>query len=379
MEGLDLDNILDEEEISLFGQDVKQDDTSPDKESIEKDDNDDTTEIDPDSIFEDKSKSVGSEENKENKENTSPDEGLGSSPNSDFFSSIAEALAGEGILPDLDDETIKDIKTPQDLRNVINDYIKSELDEQQRRVSEALNNNVEPDVIRQYEGVLSYLDNITDDEISAETDEGEELRKRIIYQDYINRGFDKSRAEREVNKAFQNGTDVDDAKEALSSNKDFYRNSYKNVLNEAKQQRAQEEEETKKRAVKLRDDVLDEKYKFFDDLDVDKKTRQKIYDNITKPIYKDKKTGEMYTAIQKYELEHRDEFLKKLGLIYTLTDGFENLDGLVKNKVKKEVKKGFKDLERKINNTSVDMYGNLKYVSNIGGDGYIGKNLKLDI
>lgn len=57
-------------------------------------------------------------------------------------------------------------------------------------------------------------------------------------------------------------------------------------------------------------------------------------------IYKDPETGEYYTAIQKYEKDNRVDFLKYLGLIFTLTDGFKSLDGLVKGKVKKEVRNG---------------------------------------
>lgn len=48
-----------------------------------------------------------------------------------------------------------------------------------------------------------------------------------------------------------------------------------------------------------------------------------------------------------------------MGLLFTLTDGFKSLDKLVGSKVKKGIKKGLRDLEDKINNTSRDSYGNL--------------------
>jgi len=47
-----------------------------------------------------------------------------------------------------------------------------------------------------------------------------------------------------------------------------------------------------------------------------------VLDNIIKPVWTNPETGEKLTAIQKYEAENRVEFLKKVGIIYTLTDGF---------------------------------------------------------
>ena len=376
MEGLDLDNILDEAEISLFNDTGKQEDTPPankplleGNEESENNEETNTAEVNPNSLFgEGESESVGSEEqNNEEKEDPESDKGKGTSPNTDFFSSIAEALTEEGVLPNLDEETIKKIKTPEDLRKAIDDHIKSNLNEQQQRVLDALDNNVEPDAIRQYEGVLSYLDNIKEEDLKSEGKQSENLRSRLIYQDYINRGFDKARAEREVKKALDNGTDVEDALEALNSNKSFYKNSYNKLLEDAENAQIEEENKRKARAAKLKDSI-------FDDNTLDNATKQKVFDNISKPIYKDPETGEFYTAVQKFESEHGDEFLAKLGLIFTLTDGFKNLDGLVKGKVKR----GLRDLEGKINNTSRDSYGNLRFSSGVDDkESYLGKGIRL--
>lgn len=387
MEGLDLDNILDETEIGLFNDTGKQEDTPPanepsDEGTKESKNNEEinTAEVDPDSLFDEgKSESVGSEEqNNKEKEDPESDKGKGTSPNTDFFSSIAEALTEEGVLPNLDEETIKNIKTPEDLRKAIDDQIKSNLNEQQQRVIDALNNNVEPDAIRQYEGVLNYLGSIKEEDLKSEGEQFENLRSRLIYQDYINRGFDKARAEREVKKALDNGTDIEDAIEALNSNKSFYNNSYNKLLEDAKTAQIEEENKRKARATKLKDSIFDDNQKFFGEITLDNATKQKVFDSISKPIYKDPETGEFYTAVQKFESEHSDEFLAKLGLIFTLTDGFKNLDGLVKGKVKKEVKRGLRDLEGKINNTSRDSYGNLRFSSGVDDkESYLGKGIRL--
>ena len=101
------------------------------------------------------------------------------------------------------------------------------------------------------------------------------------------------------------------------------------------------------------------------ELELDKNTRQRIFDNISKPIYKDPKTGELLTAIQKYESENRVDFLRNLSIVYTLTDGFKNLDNLVKDRVKKEVRKGQRELEHVINSTSRHSDGSLRYTSGV--------------
>ena len=385
MEGLDLDNILDEDAMSLFNDDGTQEDTTPEDTPDNTGDNEqkekkNTTEDSPEGMF-GEPESVGSEDkNNEEQEDTLTDNGDGTSPKTDFFSSIAEAFAEEGILPNLDDDTIKKIKTPEDFRKAIDDYIKSELDEQQQRVKEALDNNIEVDTIRQYEGVLNYLDSIKAEDLKAEGKQGEELRQRLIFQDYINRGFDKSRAEREVKRAMKNGTDIEDAIEALNSCRDFYQDSYNDLLEEAKKARLEEEDERKKRAENLKKTIFDEKSKFFGDIELDQATRQKVFDNLSKPIYKDPKSGEAFTAIQRFEMEHSDEFLVKLSLLFTLTDNFKSLDKLVASKVKKGIKRGLKDLEGRINSTSRDANGNLRYTSGVDDtESYLGKGIKLAI
>lgn len=386
-EELSLDNILGAEEIeNLFVEDDETQDTPPangeppKKEEESSKDKEETTEVvDVDNLFTDTPESVGSgKENTEEKEDTTP-KGDGTSPKN-FYSSIAKALKEEGIFPDLDDEGLSKVKDPEDFRDLIDQQIKAGLDERQRKIDEALNAGVEPTEIRKYENTMNFLDSIKEENISDEGDKGEELRKNLIYQDFINRGYSKERAAREVQKSFNAGTDIDDAKEALKSNIDYFKDKYDKLVNDAKSEAEKEEEKRKVQAEKLKSSILNDK-DVFGDLSVDKSTRQKIYDNIAKPVYKDPETGEYFTAIQKYEMENRTDFLKNIGLLFTLTDGFKNLDGLVKGKVKKEVKKGLRELEHTLNNTARTSDGNLKFVSGVDEDpeSFIGKGWNLDV
>ena len=378
MAELSLDNILTDSEIeNLFvEEEPEQDSTSEDvtenKEDKSKEDKEETTEVDVDSLFTEP-ESVGSEDTKE-KEDTDSDKG---STSPKFYSSIAKAFAEEGIFPDLDEETISKVNTPEELRDLVEKQIKAGLDERQKRIDEALGVGVEPDTIKQYEGALNYLDSLNDEAITAETDEGEKLRKQLIYQDFINRGYSKERASREVKKSIDGGTDIEDAKEALKSNKDFFKSKYDGIIEDTRKEEEAEVAKRKEQAEKLKASILTDK-KVFGEIEVDKATRQKIYDNLAKPVYKDPETGEMLTTIQKYEMEHRTEFLKNLSLVFTLTDGFKNLDGLVKGKVRKEVKKGFRELENTLNNTSRTSDGSLNYASGVDSESFIGKGWTID-
>lgn len=374
-----LDSILSEDEVAdLFTEDVENESQETPPEKGERKKNDDTTEVDVDDIFasEDDSESpesVGSEENKQETEGTSSSKN-GASPNN-FYSSIAKALKEDGTLPDLDDDILDKVQTAEDFAEAIETQVRAKLDEKQKRIDEALGVGVEPNAIQQYERTLDYLDSITDDNISDESEKGENLRKQLIYQDFINRGYSKERATREVTKSFNAGSDIDDAKEALQSNKDFFKDSYNSLIKEAKDAETKRINEQKKEAETLKKSILEDD-KVFGELFVDKTVRKRVYDNISKPVYKDPDTGEYLTAIQKYEQDNHTDFMKYVGLIYTLTDGFKNLDGLVKGKVNKEIKKGLKNLENTLNNSTRNSDGSLNFVTSRRSDddeSYFGK------
>jgi hypothetical protein len=376
-EELSLDNILETEDIeNLFSEQETQEITNSESPEEDKE----TTEtVNVDNLFTDESESVGSEENNaRDKEDTGLSNDKGASPTNNFYSSIAKALREEGIFQNLDDEV--NISSAEDFAKAMRDEITAQFDERQKRIDEALNAGVEPLEIKRYENTLGYLNSLQDSHLADESEKGEKLREQLIYQDFINRGYSKERALREVKKSFNSGTDIEDAKEALISNKEFFQNEYDSLIQEAQEEEKREIQRRKEQAEQLKKSILEDD-KVFGEIQVDKATRKKVFDVISKPIYKDPDTGELFTAIQKYEMDNRTEFLKNLGLIFTLTDGFKNLDNLVKNKVRKEVKKGLKELEHTLNNTARTSDGNLRFVSGIDEDpeSFIGKGWEIDI
>ena len=387
---LNFDNILDENQIAnLFEEGEGTQETPPEqqenKETNNKENNqennqephinnEETTEVDAENLF-DEPEGVGSEDKE--KEDTNSEK-VSTSPNSkNFFSSIAKAFAEEGIFPDLNEDEVANIKTAESFRELIDKQIQSQLDEKQKRIDEALNVGIEPDDIRKYENTLSYLNEVSEDKLTEETTEGEELRKRLIYQDYINRGFSQERATKEVKRSIDSGNDIEDAKEALNSNKEYFKSQYDKLLNDAKEEQKKYEQERKNQAEQLKKSIIEEK-KVFGDIEVDKSTRQKIFDNLSKPVYKDEETGTYMTALQKYQHDNPNEFIKNVSTIFTLTDGFKNLNKLVKGKVNKEIKKGFKELENTLNNTARNSDGSINFASGVDDENSMFKGYKFD-
>ena len=367
MEGLSLDNMMTgEEAAALFDPESNKEEIeeTPSKNPDEnKKENKETTEVvDVDTLFTDKPESVGSEDNKE-QEGTSSKEGT--SPN--FYSSIAKTFAEDGVFQNLDEEALSKVNDAESFLDLVEQQVQSKLDEKQKRIDQALNAGIEPTQIQRFENNMKILNSITEDSISEEGEKGENLRKNIIYEDYIQKGFSKERAIKAVERSIAADTDIEDAKEALQSCKDQVNKAYNDAIKKAEEEKANEEKELKEQAEALKKSILSDK-KPFGDLEIDKSTRQRVFDAISKPVFTDPETGERLTALQKYEADNHNDFMKYVGLTYVLTDGFKSLDGLVKGKVKKEVGKSLKELEHTLNNTARNSNGTLKFTSGVSSD-----------
>lgn len=367
MEGLSLDNIMTgEEAANLFSQEqesTEENEVETPKDKEEKENKEATEVVDVNSLFTEEPESVGSGDNNKEKEDTTSKEGT--SPN--FYSSIAKTFAEDGVFQNLDEEALSKVNDAESFLDLVEQQVQSKLDEKQKRIDQALNAGIEPTQIQRFENNMKILNSITEDSISEEGEKGENLRKNIIYEDYIQKGFSKERAIKAVERSIAAGTDIEDAKEALQSCKDQVNKAYNDAIKKAEEEKANEEKELKEQAEALKKSILSDK-KPFGDLEIDKSTRQRVFDAISKPVFTDPETGERLTALQKYEADNHNDFIKYVGLTYVLTDGFKSLDGLVKGKVKKEVGKSLKELEHTLNNTARNSNGTLKFTSGVSSD-----------
>lgn len=390
MEGLLDDNAIltpDSFDIDLTGdstEDVgiinQQDNTnnSDDKQGDDKQNNpeDNTTEHDDDTnIINQNAEGVGGKEDKNAEEqgNVKTKDGDGSSPNGfNAYSSFAKAMRGDSIVfQHLNEEQINAIKDADSFADAMEQEMQARLDTTSKRIYDALNSGVQPNAIRQYEAVLNQLDNLTDEQIEDEDDKGVKLRESLIYQDLLNRKYSPERAQREVKKSFDAGTDVQDAKDALEGNKQFFRDSYQGILDKAKEEQEERQKQIDLQVNELKKSMLDTEEPI-KGVKLDKQTRQKAYDTMTRPAYKSKDGGYI-TEIQHYADENPIEFRRNLGIIYTLTNGFKDIDGILKGEVKKQVRSNLANLESKINNSRLGG-GSLSFAE---GDGSENNSFKM--
>lgn len=387
-EELSFDNILGEQDIENLFSDAPETEAEEKDEEVVEDNKEEKKEekvteaINPDTLFEEeKPESVGNDNNKEEgkKEDAIPEKDDDTSPQN-FYSSIASALAVDGVFPNLDEETIKKANTPELFSDLIEAEVTARLDEKQKRISNALENGVEPSEIRKYENTLKYISSLTEQMISEESEKGEQLRRQLIYQDFLNKGYTPEKANKFTERTVNAGTDIEDAKEALQGNKEYFQSEYDRLLQDAQKEADKEKAERKKQTEALQNSIMNDK-QLFGDMEISNDLRRKVLDNISKPVYRDPETGEYMTAIQKYELEHKGDFLKYAGLLFTLTDGFKDFESFTKGKVKKEMKKGLRELEKTLNNSRRSPDGSLKMVTGVNEDpeSFIGKGFKLDI
>lgn len=367
MEDLDFNNIDDSLSLSLFNND--DDGGKPQETTVEKTEEDiinnteDWQPVDPNSLFDDEDvdpESVGEEEIQDTKEpQDTNDEGNSSA---DFYSSIASAMVNDGVLEYLDKETISTIKDADTFKDALENEIKSRFDSQQQELLEAMGYGADVRELHDLQEMIKYLDDIDPTILDNEEDQQSvELRKQLIGQHYTNLGMNENQVRREIDKSFNAGTDIDDAKEALEAQKNLYRQIYKNKIDKAKLAEEQRQAERQTRQKQMIDTIMETEEPFAG-VKIDKRVRNKIVENIYTPSVKGT-DGNYYSKLQAYQNEHPDEFLQKIGTIYTITDGFKNLDKLIGKAVHNEQKNNIKNLENILKNQT--NYGNnVRYVGN---------------
>lgn len=68
------------------------------------------------------------------------------------------------------------------------------------------------------------------------------------------------------------------------------------MIDDAKKEEEKELKRQEEQAKKLKTSIFEDK-ELFGEVNIDKNTRKRIYDNISKPVYKDPDTGDVLTAV----------------------------------------------------------------------------------
>lgn len=155
-----------------------QEDTVP---PVKEKDEDEITEMTPEELFGGSSERVGNDEDDTESEEREHESSEDSSSPDKLYSSIANSLAEEGALSFLSEEDLKEVKDSESLVAAMRKQVEAMLDDEQKRIKNALDAGLQVPEITHYENIIKYLDGVTDDAINAETKEGESLRKNLIY------------------------------------------------------------------------------------------------------------------------------------------------------------------------------------------------------
>lgn len=313
------------------------------------------------------SKPSKGEENKEVVEN--PVDVKQGSPN--ISSSIAKALAEDGVLQTLDEERISKINDAESLIEAFREDQRNQLDEITKRVHDALTYGIEPTRIQQYEQWIRTLDSISDDFLETEGEENENYRKNLIFQHYRSKGFDEDDAREMVERSIENGKDIDDSKKALTALKKVYKNAYDSEIFYAKKEYENHIENQKKQYKDLKESIIEDKENFYEQFEIGKGVRQKIFDVVAKPSVQD--GDSKITPLQKFIKDDPNKANKIIGTLFVITEGFTKFDSIMKGTVKKEMRKSVQNLERVLAQTRVGD-GSMNFKTGLGEDN---SNLKI--
>jgi len=308
--------------------------------------------------------SVVDDENQEIVDDQEPSEEGGNSP--DFYNSIATSLNSDGVLQ-LSEEDLKSIKSAEDLSSAFKKHIESQLSEENKRVLEALDLGVPKEEFSQVEKTLSWLAGVTDDIISAETDDANVIRQNLIYQDLLNSGVSEDKARKLVKHSLDEGTDVEEALKALENNKKYYLGKRNEIVEKKKQEIEANKEADIKRQEKIKALFL-EKEEPVKGIKLTKTQRENLYNQATKIVGKNK-NGKFVTALEKYAENNPEDYQYNLNVLYYLTNGFKDLTTVISKEVSAQTKSKLRDLEKALKTPSgQSSLDNIKFGNDTGPD-----------
>lgn len=282
----------------------------------------------------------GGGDDNQGKENP-PEEGK-ESPN--FYASIASSLKEDGILT-LDDSDFK-IETPEDFSALITKQVESQLDERIKRVEKALNAGASGSEVQEFENTLGYLDSLKEEDIKAETTEGEQLRFDLIYQDRLNRGFSQEKAKKEVERIFSTGTDIEEAIDAKEENSKYFKNAYDGYLEAKRIEQKAKLNEQKELSAKIEDKIKTSEEPITG-IKLSPQERTKFAKQYSTIVAKSADNKPL-TAIQKYAQDNPVDYQYNLNLLFYLTNGFKDMSKVVQKGTSQAKKTAVAELKQKL-------------------------------
>lgn len=281
-----------------------------------------------------------------------------SQEDSSTFSVFATLLKEEGVIS-LDEETLKSVKTANDLVEVVKKQIENSkfenLSESQKRYLEAVEAGIPQNQYEKLEKELNQLEKINDEVLEKNV----QARFDLIAYDFINKGFAKEKAIEYANRSIKLGTDIADSKEALTN------------LIKVKQEEFKKSIDTKVEENKVSLDELktkiESKETILKDIKLTPKQKQDIFNIVSTKVDSDE-SGQPINEFNKWKREQGVEAEILLGALYHLTNKFQNLGKILdtsKSKASQELERKLRQNDTAdLQNTGLSL-GGIKYEINI--------------
>lgn len=328
--------------MSLFdgGQDLVFDYTPDD---IDDHDNPDDIQDDQDNYINDTAIDDDNQENVDSDDDAEEDEGSQSDTSPNLFSSVADVLKEQGLLPSL--ESSKNIKSIEDFTDVVN----KEIETQAALRAEQYLNSLDVNKIASARKELQSLETIDESYLKENLD----YAKNIIYQDYINQGLSEDRAIKLLKKTIDLGEEmvIEEAMESKQSLVEFNNR----MQEQAKIEAAKRLEDEKRQQIELEKQLQQLVYKqdLIKGLPTTKAMQDRVYKSMTEIVSKNPETGEMENKFMKDRNANPVEFDARMYYLYELTNGFTDLTTISKSVGSKAVK----NLEKALRQTRVEDSG----------------------
>lgn len=263
-------------------------------------------------------------------------EGSNSSSQNDtekLYSSLAAQFKAKGVLPGLDLEKTE-IKSLEDIEKAMMAELESRLTEKQKAIDEAMKVGAPTNEVAEQLELISKLKEIPETYVADENNGA--FRKNVMVQDFINKGYEKERADIMAQRSVDSGTDVEDAQFALKALIKHEEGSYEKIMNNAR--------ETEEKNVNGIKDYLAKNDKIIGDIPLTAAQKDEIYKSMTTDL------GNKENAFMKAQKEDPIGSRVKLEALFHITKGFTDFSVFGKAK-ESSITNGITDLLRGTNFT----------------------------
>lgn len=278
-----------------------------------------------------------------------------------LYHTLASTLVEQGVLSSVEESSLKDIKNIDDFVEVMKSQIKaqelSDLTDVQKDILTGMRDGVADNTVTKFKDAMGKLEGISNDQITDNAN----IRKDLIYQSFLAKGFTKERAELQVDRSVKLGVDLEDAIEAHKELSTVVKSRYQAEIDKEKESIKKDSLQIEKDKVALEKTML-KREEVITGYKIPESTRKEVYKEMMENVSINPETKEPENSLMKYQRENPEEFTHKLYYLWKMSEGFENLNYFKGKKASSTVK----DLENAIrNSTHIQGGGDPSYADDI--------------